>query len=142
MKKLITGLCLVFSAWTAKAQISIKGYSLTEIGNYYYSANLNGGEKTDAQKMVDKLQTLGVNYISLSPRGIMTDPRGNDVIPKIIWDDPNNPRLATERNDYLNLIKYIKSKGMKVGIRPIFFVVDRNGNTPYVEKLPNGSNKI
>jgi hypothetical protein len=39
-------------------------------------------------------------------------------------------------------MQYIHGKGMQVGIRPIFFVVDAHGNTPYVEILPDGTQKV
>ena len=48
---------------------------------------------------------------------------------------------AAERDRYRRVVTYIKSKGMTVGIRPIFFVVDSAGRTPVNETMPDGTQK-
>jgi hypothetical protein len=67
----------------------------------------------------------------------MLGPRAVDIEPMT----PPGGARAQERTRYMRLIKYIHSKGMKVGIRPIFFVVDAQGNTPVLETQPDGSVK-
>jgi hypothetical protein len=57
------------------------------------------------------------------------------------WQSELTPTTApaarpAERARYLRLMRYIKSKGMDVGLRPIFFVVDAHGKTPYVQDIP------
>ena len=62
----------------------------------------------------------------------MYDPRGSEITAT-----PTGQK-ADERRRYIRLIRYIQKKGMTVGLRPIFFVVDKNGN-PYVETLEDGT---
>lgn len=128
----LTGLALLGSA-NANAFQHVRGFNLTEIGDWKYDASQNA--KTPAQTAVDKLYDLGVRHIILNPRATMSDPRGTEVSPVTPASD-----RAPERQRYLRLIQYIKSKGMTVGIRPIFFVVNAQGQ-PYDEVLPDGSKK-
>lgn len=115
----------------------VKGFTLTEIGTHRYDANLNSGAKTEAQYIVDRLFNLGFRHITLSPRAIMRDPRNSYVefyTPEF--------ELLDETNRYLRLIDYIHSRGMTVGIRPILFVIDQFGGTPYFEPIGNGEYKV
>lgn len=112
------------------------GYNLTEIGDFYYDASIDPSEKTSAQILVDRLYDLGVRHVILNPRAVMRDPRGNEIIPVTPAGD-----RAAERQRYMRFIRYVHSKGMSVGFRPIFFVVDEAGN-PYRERLPDGSMKL
>ncbi|MEY4632187.1 MAG: hypothetical protein RIQ81_2307, partial [Pseudomonadota bacterium] len=114
----------------------VMGISLTELGSHVYDAAPPGSPPTEAQIMVDRLAVLGIKQINLSPRAIMKDPRGSEVIPAI-----QGSERSKERDRYLRLIRYIHDKGISVGIRPMFFVVDANGNTPLRENLPDGSVK-
>lgn len=127
--------------WAAGSQAvvvqPVKGFTLTEIGTHLYDASPDPATKTEAQLIVDKLFDMGVRQINLSPRATMTDPRQSFVVPMV---SPEN--AADERARYLRLIAYAKSKGMTVGIRPIFFVIDANGNIPYIEILPGGGEKV
>lgn len=137
IKSILTLFIFVFSIAAFSNVEMVKGYSLTEIGEHKYDASTDPDKKTEAQLMVDKLYQLGVRQINLSPRATMVDPHGTEIIPMT----PTGRARSIERKGYIRLIKYIKSKGMKVGIRPIFFVVDNNGNTPYVETMPDGTQK-
>ncbi|MFM8313980.1 MAG: glycoside hydrolase family 113, partial [Deltaproteobacteria bacterium] len=83
------------------------------------------------------LYAAGIRHIVLSPVAHMTDPRKSEITP----DTPPSDR-PNERKRYIRLINYIHGKGMTVGIRPIFLVVDSNGNAPLIEKLPNGKEKL
>lgn len=114
----------------------VKGATLTEVGDYLFDAISTGTEKTAAQKMVDRSFDAGVRHIVLCPRAVMTHPRNSELSPMT----PPEKR-ADERKRLVRLISYIHSKGMTVGIRPIFFVIDESGHTPYVEELPDGSKK-
>lgn len=116
---------------------SVRGMNLTEIGSMVYDASPVGQSKLAAQVAVDEIKRLGANHIILNPRAIMTNPRSNDVVPVTPAAD-----RADERSRYKRLIEYIHSQGMTVGLRPIFFVVDSNGNTPFIETLANGQKKI
>jgi hypothetical protein len=129
-------LSIVCTAPAAAAKYDVKGFSLTELGDFVYDASPTGGEKTEAQQRVDQLYALGVRHLNLHPRAVMRDPRGIEVIPVT----PLSKRSA-ERMRYFRLMKYIHGKGMTVGIRPIFFVTDAQGNTPFVEVQPDGSKK-
>jgi len=114
----------------------VKGATLTEVGEYIFDAVAADGEKTAAQKMIDRSFSVGVRHIVLTPRAVMTHPRNSELIPMT----PPEKR-SDERKRLVRLISYIHSKGMTVGIRPIFFVVDEKGHTPYVETLPDGTKK-
>lgn len=115
----------------------VKGFTLTEIGSHVYDASLDAAAKTEAQLIVDRLFEMGVRHINLSPRATMNDPRQSFVVPMVPAE-----LASDERARYLRLIQYIKSKGMSVGIRPIFFVIDANGNIPFIEILPSGGEKV
>ena len=114
----------------------VKGATLTEMGDYVFDAAVEGPDKTAAQKMIDRAFEVGVRHIVLTPRAIMNHPRSSDLIPMT----PPEKR-PDERRRLLRLISYIHSKNMTAGLRPIFFVVDANGHTPYVETLPDGTKK-
>jgi hypothetical protein len=115
----------------------VRGFSLTEIGTAVYDAAVGAAPKTDAQLTVDKLYDLGVRHINLAPRAIMTDPRGHVIESMVPLSDRGN-----ERRRYDRLIRYVHSKGMTVGIRPIFFVQHSNGGYPYYETLADGTRKL
>lgn len=115
----------------------VRGMNLTEQGVYVYDATPADQSKLPAQIAVDQIQALGTNHVILNPRAIMNNPRGTDIIPLVAARD-----RSEERNRYQRLIRYIHSKGMSVGIRPIFFVVKPDGTFPYIENLPDGSKKI
>ncbi len=128
-------LTLAFSGMVRSAPLQ-QGFSLTEIGDFKYDASIDPSQKTDAQKAVDQIYDLGARHVSLSPRAVMRDPKGIEVIPLTPLSD-----RAGERDRYRRLISYIKKKGMTVGMRPIFFVVDGEGRTPAIEQLPDGTQK-
>jgi hypothetical protein len=123
---------------TAAGAAPVAGFTLTEIGDHLYDASTDPAHPTEAQQIVDKLYALGVRHINLSPRAHMTDPRGSTLVPYT----PSGPARSDERRRYLNLMRYIHGKGMTVGIRPIFFVEDANGNVPYRETLADGTVKV
>lgn len=134
--KLLLMLVLMFNSF-AFANEMVKGMNLTELGSFKYAANDLGMEKTPAQIAVDQIYDLGARHIVLNPTGIMTDPNGNTIIPKTSVSE-----RSQERSRYKKLIKYIHSKGMSVGLRPIFFVVHPDGRFPYVERGPNGNEVV
>jgi hypothetical protein len=136
MIRFILSLMLFWQSTILCAAAVQQGFSLTEIGEYKYDASMDPLRKTDAQKAVDQIYSVGGRHVSLSPRAIMRDPKGIEVIPLT----PLAER-AVERERYRRFIAYIKSKGMTVGIRPIFFVVDSAGRTPVIESLPDGTQK-
>ena len=127
---------MIWSSFGSAAPGLVQGFSLTEIGQHLYDASADPNVKTEAQKVVDQVYELGARHISLSPRAYMRDPRGTEVIPMTPLSD-----RSQERERYRRLISYIKGKGMTVGIRPIFFVIDSAGNTPFIETLPDGTQK-
>ena len=139
MKKLMMILSfLVGSIAIAQDSSFVRGMNLNELGNYLYDAYpLSSKEKTDAQRAVDELEKIGVKHIVLNPRATMENPRQSDLTPMTSAKD-----RATERQRYKRLIDYIHSKGMTVGIRPIFFVVKEDGSFPYTEVDENGNEKV
>lgn len=114
----------------------IRGMNLTQLGQFIYDAAPAGKPKTPAQIAVDQMHEIGVTHVVLNPQAKMFDPKGNDLIP----DVPNAQR-SQERARYKRLIDYIHSKGMTVGLRPIFFVVKPDGTFPYIEQQADGSMK-
>ena len=118
------------------APSKLAGITLTELGSFQYDAAPGEGPKTEAQKRVDELFEAGIRHINLSPMAHMTDPRKSEITPNTLPGERPN-----ERKRYLRLINYIHKKGMTVGIRPIFLVVDSKGNTPFIETLPDGTKK-
>lgn len=128
---------LLTSLSTATVEVPlVQGATLTELGDYLFDASLNPNEKTAAQKRVDEAFEVGIRHIVLTPRAVMTHPKNSEIIPLT----PPQKR-SDERKRLVRLISYIHSKKMTVGIRPILFVVDENGRTPFVEDLPDGSKK-
>ena len=115
----------------------IRGMNLTEQGTWLYDAAKPGAPETPAQIAVDQIQKLGVNHIILNPRATMTNPKGMDVIPMT-----KTGARSAERERYKRLIDYIHSKGMTVGIRPIFFVVKPDGTFPYIDIDSQGHKKL
>jgi hypothetical protein len=114
---------------------NVKGFNLTEIGTFVYDAaeEGSGAPKTEPQKIIDALYEKGVRHVVLNPRAVMRDPRGTEITPVTPAAD-----RALERQRYARFVKYLKSKGMTVGIRPIFFVVNAEGK-PYLEPQANGA---
>ncbi|MCB0420245.1 MAG: hypothetical protein KDD61_04575 [Bdellovibrionales bacterium] len=118
----------------------VRGFNLIEDAGFFYDANLKATkihEKTQAQVTVDRAKLLGANHIILNPRATMLGPYSNDVRPLT-----KGIQVSKEYRSYLRLIEYIRSIGMTVGIRPILFVVNKEGKTPYIEKRTDGSEKI
>lgn len=135
-KRFFMAWAMVWSSFGMSAPL-VQGFTLTEIGTHVYDASLDPANKTASQLLVDRLSALGVNHIILSPRATMKDPRQSFVVPMT-----SAMEQPSEYQRYMRLISYIQSKGMTVGIRPIFFVVDEFGGLPYVEVLPDGSEKV
>lgn len=136
--KLVLSLIFLVSSLGAWAQDRplVKGMNLTQLGNFIYDAAPAGKPKTPAQIAVDQIKALGATHVVLNPQAKMFDPRGSDLVP----DVPNAQRNA-ERARYKRLIDYIRSLGMTVGLRPIFFVVKPDGSFPYLETQSDGSTK-
>lgn len=107
---------LVFGALSGSAQaaLAVRSFNLTQLGQLKYNANPAGQAKTPAQTAVDAIKGLGGNHVVLTPEARMSTYTSNNIVPVT----PLNQR-EQERTGYLNLIRYIKSQGMTVGIRPI-----------------------
>lgn len=112
----------------------IRGFNIVEVGQFLFDANET--TKTPAQLAVDKAKALGANHIIINLKATMRGPYSNEIIPNTAPADRNSERQRIAR-----LVKYIKSQGMTVGMRPIFFVVGPNGEFPYNEKLADGTVK-
>lgn len=115
----------------------VRGMNLTQLGGFVYDAAPVGQPKLPAQVAVDQIYDLGARHVVLNPQAKMINPKGSDVIPEVGPADRNG-----ERARYKRLIDYIRSKGMTVGLRPIFFVVGPDGTFPYTERQPNGTTKV
>ncbi len=114
----------------------VRGFTLVDDTAMNYRANLSAktdAEKTNAQKGVDHIKRLGGTHVVLLPKGRMEGPFSNTIL-----DSTPDSHKSSRTKNYLDLIKYIKSQGMTVGIRPVFFVVckDTRGNDvfPCVQK--------
>lgn len=137
MYKIILASLGIFLSWQTSAQSNyINAFNITENGVHYYDAAAPGQPKKPAQIAVDEAKRLGANHVVLNLRATMTGPYSNEVNPVTA---PSERTLEARR--LIALIKYIKSIGMTVGLRPIFFVVGPNGEFPYSEKMPDGSVK-
>jgi len=101
----------------ASSKLEVKGFNLTQLGDHVYDANPSG-DKTEAQKAVDYIYELGGRHIVLIPEARMESVTGSAIVPQT----PIGGERAKERARYIRLMKYITSKGMTVGIRPIILV--------------------
>jgi hypothetical protein len=124
MRLLFFSVVLLFalSSWS---QTNVAGFNLTENGRFLFDANPEGAMKTPAQLAVDSAKALGTNHIIINVRATMSGPYSSEVIPTTPPAERSKEALRIIR-----LIKYIKSQGMSVGIRPIFFVVGPHGEFP------------
>ncbi len=123
----------------AKAQEKyIAGFNLTENGGELnYDASTDPQQLTEAQKRVLEVQKLGANHIILNVRATMVGGTSTEILSVTPPAD-----RSKEAQRMLRLIHYIKSLGMTVGLRPIFFVVGPHGEFPYEETLANGQKKL
>lgn len=128
---------LVFLIFFSAQANQIKGFNLTEDGTLEFDANPDSQPKTEAQIAVDNAKALGANHIVLNVRAKMEGPTAVDLI------SLTGAGSVTQEARKMNaLIKYIQAQGLTAGIRPIFFVVGPNGEFPYTEILPDGSEKV
>ncbi len=116
---------------------SVKGFNLTENGEFRYKANPAGEEKTKAQEAVDRVVELGGNHIILNVRAKMIGPFSNSIEP-VTGSGP----IGIEAREMASLVRYAHDQGLTVGIRPIVFVVGPNGEFPVEEVLEDGTTKV
>lgn len=135
MRLFLLALLVSFSALAQRPLV--RGMNLTQLGGFVYDAAPAGQAKMPAQIAVDDIHKLGARHVVLNPQAKMIDPKGSDLFPEVGPAERNS-----ERARYKRLIDYIRSKGMTVGLRPIFFVVKPDGTFPYTERQPNGTTKI
>jgi hypothetical protein len=119
----------------AHTQGYVRGFNIIESGSFLFDASVD--KKTEAQVSVDKAKGLGANHIIINLKATMTGPHSNEVIPSTPPAERNNEKQRLAR-----LIRYIRSQGMTIGLRPIFFVVGPNGEFPYSEVQSDGTVKI
>lgn len=118
------------------AKVKVKGFNLSESDGFVYDA-VTTGAPTPAMIAVDEASRLGSNHVILNVRGKMVGPTSTEVVPMTAPAERSNEARRIAR-----LANYIRSKGMTVGMRPIFFVFGPNGEFPYTEKLANGTSKV
>lgn len=133
--KIILFLLLVPLWGEAHTQGYVRGFNIIESGSFLFDASVD--KKTEAQVSVDKAKGLGANHIIINLKATMTGPHSNEVIPSTPPAERNNEKQRLAR-----LIRYIRSQGMTIGLRPIFFVVGPNGEFPYSEVQSDGTVKI
>lgn len=129
-------LTIGFAGQANSAEEKVKGFNLSESDGFVYDA-VTTGNATPAMVAVDEAKRLGSNHVILNVRGKMVGPMSTEVVPMTAPAERSNEARRIAR-----LATYIRSKGMTVGLRPIFFVFGPNGEFPYVEKLANGSQKV
>ena len=134
---LIFGLTVCSMSLSFQAEAKVKGFNLSESDGFFYEASAAGQAPTDAMKAVDHAKRLGSNHIILNVRGKMVGPYSTEVVP---LTPPAERTLEARR--IARLAQYIKSQGLTVGLRPIFFVFGPQGEFPYIERLPNGTEKV
>ena len=131
-------IAFLFSSQLHAQLKQISGFNLTENGGtFVYDASTDANAPTEAQKRVIQARQLGANHIILNVRAKMVGGKSNEVIPVT---PPAEKQKEAQR--MVRLIKYIKSLGMSVGIRPIFFVVGPNGEFPFSELQHDGTLKL
>jgi len=82
MKILLICCLFVSSAMAFDKTAKVRGFNLTELGNFKYDAySLKSSQKTDAQKAVDEIYKLGATHVVLNPTATMINPRGNTLYP-------------------------------------------------------------
>ncbi|MDZ4084499.1 MAG: hypothetical protein U1E10_16260 [Bdellovibrionales bacterium] len=118
------------------SKVKVKGFNLSESDGFVYDA-VTTGAPTPAMIAVDEAARLGSNHVILNVRGKMVGPTSTEVVPMTAPAERSNEARRIAR-----LANYIRSKGMTVGMRPIFFVFGPNGEFPYTEKLANGTSKV
>ena len=124
---MITFSLISISAFSAEMN-SVQGFNLTETGQFIYTANPEGEDKSQAQDVIDSLKGLGVNHIVLNVRAKMESPFSSEIIPLT-----GTGSVSQEARNMISLIRYIHDQDMTVGIRPIFFVVGADGEFPYID---------
>lgn len=142
MKRVLKFICFFafvasFAPLTWAAPQIVKGFNLVEDDKLVFDATAAGQQKTPAQLAVDQAKLLGANHILLNVRATMPGPKSNEIIPVT----PPAARSA-ELKRMARLINYIHAQGMTVGLRTIFFVKGPNGEFPYKEKMPDGTEKL
>lgn len=135
---MLLGTFTTSNAFAQTAQTMVKAFNLSENGGeFIYDASTDATKPTEAQKRLLEIKQLGGNHIILNVRGRMIGGTTNEIIPVT----PPNER-ARESQSIIRLVKYAKSLGLTVGLRPIFFVVGPNGEFPYTETLASGEKKL
>ncbi len=119
MKHLLLILALFSLMPAISSAVEVRGFSLTQNGTFNYDATTGDGPKTNAQTAVDDMYKVGTRHVVLTPIARMS----SGTSTTIVMETPPGLERNKERQRYLNLIKYIHSKGMTVGIRPILLVV-------------------
>jgi len=129
-------LLLSFSSFATEGMV--KGFNITEDGDFDLMVSDQAGKLSEAQKAVLEAKRLGSNHIVINPRALMFGPYTNEVVP-LKKEGENNRQMTMRLVKYL---KWIKSQGMTTQIRPIFFVVkDATSMAPYIVE-EDGKNKI
>jgi hypothetical protein len=129
MKRNFLVLGLILAAVTGasvNAALPVRSFNLTQLGVMKYGANPAGQPKTPAQTAVDFIKSVGGNHVVLNPEARMANYGSNEIIPVT----PLGLR-PQERTNYLNLMNYIHSQGMTVGIRPIILLERMPGDTEH-----------
>lgn len=113
---------------SAQTTTFIQGINLSDTASFPYDAGSSFWvDKTYAVLAVERIKAAGFKHIILNPKAVMKSPFANEVLPMTA---PDKRKIEAER--YKRLIKYIHEQGMTVGIRPIFFVVNAQGEPKYV----------
>lgn len=116
----------------------IKGFNITEDGDFDLVVSETPDKLSEAQKAVMEAKRLGSNHIVINPRAIMLSPFANELLP--VKKEGENNRQMTGR--LVKFLKWIKTQGLSTQIRPIFFVVkDKVSFAPYIVE-ENGVKKI
>ena len=128
VKEVLLGIALGVSAlttlWMTSQQalaFNIRGFNLTESTGFYYDAAEDGEKKTPAQEAVDFLETIGVKHVVLNPIAHIEHKGSTDIVNATTFDLTG----SDETDRYVRLIRYIHSKGMTAGLRPIILIKDK-----------------
>ena len=128
----------IFSTAFAQDFPFLKGFNITEDGDYPLAVSANPSKPSAAQVAVLEAKRLGANHIVINPRALMVGPFSNELIPVRTPGESN--RDMTMR--LVEFMKWVKKQNLTTQIRPIFFVVKDVQSMAVYTTEENGVKKI
>ena len=106
----------------------VKGFNITEDGDYLLEMGPDSRTLSMAQKAVMEAKRLGANHVIFNPRAAMLGPFSNEIIPII----PLGKSIQFMRARMVPFLQWVRHQGLSVQLLPILFVVtDLNTLSPF-----------